>query len=521
MSRTLRSTSPAWPARSESSFRVASVAGSAAGIETASAPSSSSSCRTGTATSASIAGRSSPDAASTPPAVGSVPGQLADGCSAPSSFSQTSAAFAPVPSATTRAISSSTTSFSRPGHPGGERREHLIRRRAVAVDDAVGEAPRAREHRLEQHRDEGGGDERQHRAAGALDERADAADDERVDQDEEHGDRADDHGLADHDLDVVEAVTQDRRADRRGDAQHDRREEDGEHRVAARDLAADGRADDLPDEEEQEPGDRDVREPFDPLPVVARSTAEADDDATRCTADPQRSPSPRTIASRTEITSPNASMPAGFWYLTNVDSENWNCTGFTDAAIAVPTKPTMPAHRTGRHRREGRVPVGNRSRSRASEPAASTSDQRAGPRHPLPRGEHLVVRSPRRWRTPASPSRTRPRPRCPGASSPRRSPGAGRSARRSGRTRRPPRCTRGSSTGARPDRSRTTRARSRRPPGRRSRRSAEREPAAPMPRSRAALSPVRTGQREGGSTMVGFVIPHRASVAVRRHLGQG
>lgn len=80
------------------------------------------------------------------------------------------------------------------------------------------------------------------------------------------------------------------------------------------------------------------------------------------------------IASRTEIAPPSASMPAGFRYEIAVDSENWNRTGFKAALTATPTKPMPPPHRTGRHRREGSLPVGYKRSSRASEPAVSTSE---------------------------------------------------------------------------------------------------------------------------------------------------
>jgi hypothetical protein len=113
----------------------------------------------------------------------------------------------------------------------GELREDLVRRRAVPVDHEVREPPRACQHRLEQQRDDRRRDERERRGRTGLHERTDASDDRAVDDGEEDRDRADDHGLPDHHVDVVEPVLEYGKADR------DRDEREGRDRHVWRSVS--------------------------------------------------------------------------------------------------------------------------------------------------------------------------------------------------------------------------------------------------------------------------------------------
>ena len=143
--------------------------------------------------------------------------------------------------------------------------QHLIRRGALAVDDAIGEPPGAAERRLEEHGDHRRRRERERRVAGGLHERADSADDERVHEHEERGEHGDDQRLADHDVDVVEPVLQDRDPDRHGDGAIE------QERQAANDhLVAGGRSEHRLCDEAQHPRcEEDRRADRDPTDLVA------------------------------------------------------------------------------------------------------------------------------------------------------------------------------------------------------------------------------------------------------------
>jgi hypothetical protein len=109
-----------------------------------------------------------------------------------------------------------------PGHLFREVGEHLVRGRPFPVDEAVRHTLRTASQRLEQERDRDGGHDRQKRASTAADQRPDPGDDADVHGREGRGEEAVHERAVDDDVDLVQAVLQDRDREGRGDAEeHD------------------------------------------------------------------------------------------------------------------------------------------------------------------------------------------------------------------------------------------------------------------------------------------------------------
>ena len=222
VSRTLRSTSPAWAARSRTSFSLVGIHRVVRGHghrQGARAARPVLDARFG----AEVVG----------PRAGSAVGRpRRDRAELVLDASQTTARSAPTPSPRTRASRGSTSSeeyvpASWPPNVG----HHLVGRRALAVDDAVRESPSPRPQRLEDQRHDGRRQGREERAALPADERTDAGDDGDVHERDERDDDREHDRLADHEVDVVQAVPQDRDADR------DRDQQERHHGGRAEDVA--------------------------------------------------------------------------------------------------------------------------------------------------------------------------------------------------------------------------------------------------------------------------------------------
>ena len=102
-------------------------------------------------------------------------------------------------------------------HVRGESREDLVGRGALAVDHPVRGALRLLASGLERDRDDGGGDEREELRR--PDERPDDHDDRDVHDRDERREQAVDDRLVDEEVDVVQAVLQDRGPDGRVEEQ--------------------------------------------------------------------------------------------------------------------------------------------------------------------------------------------------------------------------------------------------------------------------------------------------------------
>ena len=98
----------------------------------------------------------------------------------------------------------------------GELRQHLVWGRSLPVDEMVGEALHPLAHGLEGDRHDAGRQDRERdvRLSAPADERSDPNHDRDIDTGDERGERTVDDGLVEDDVDVVQAVPQDRDADR-------------------------------------------------------------------------------------------------------------------------------------------------------------------------------------------------------------------------------------------------------------------------------------------------------------------
>jgi hypothetical protein len=164
--------------------------------------------------------------------------------------------------------------------PLRELRQHLVRSRALAVDEPVGEAARPVAERLEDQRDDRDRREHQDVETGARvgHEVADADHEADVDEGDEAGEDREDDGLLDHDVEVVEPVFQDRDATCRGDAHHERGDEEAPEDVLEGGVAPqEGLAREERDEHDEGERAHDG-EPSELLTLLALGAAEPEDE---------------------------------------------------------------------------------------------------------------------------------------------------------------------------------------------------------------------------------------------------
>ena len=105
-----------------------------------------------------------------------------------------------------------------PGHVLGEVGEHLVGRGAPAIDEAIRQLGGPLAHGMEEHRDHDRRRHRERRAADVASQRPDADHDTDVDGGQGRGEQAVAEGLADDDVDLVEAVLEDRDRDSHGES---------------------------------------------------------------------------------------------------------------------------------------------------------------------------------------------------------------------------------------------------------------------------------------------------------------
>ena len=119
----------------------------------------------------------------------------------------------------------------RPAHSVAEPGKDLVRFGAAAEHQPVGKARGPPPHGLEERGDDAGGDDRQHQGVAAH-HAAESRHDPRVHEGHEPGQQRVDEGLADHEVQVVQVVLQDRHAARDRDPEHQGDEHQHEHDVA-------------------------------------------------------------------------------------------------------------------------------------------------------------------------------------------------------------------------------------------------------------------------------------------------
>ena len=213
VSRTFRSTRPAWDARSASSFSSANVTGSFAGLVSVRAPRSSPWCRTSATRSAPATSMTSRSSSGSHTSSAAIAGDDAARRRRSPTRSHTSALVAPVPSAIARASRGSTSSVANVSPIRSAKTER--------TSYGVARLPYTRRFAKRCARVRSGWNaiatigcchDREHhvRLSVGADRRSDPDDDRKVDDRYERGERAHDDRLVDHDVDVVEPVLQDR-----------------------------------------------------------------------------------------------------------------------------------------------------------------------------------------------------------------------------------------------------------------------------------------------------------------------
>jgi hypothetical protein len=150
--------------------------------------------------------------------------------------------------------------------PLAELGQRGVRLAAPAVEQPVDRPLQARPGGREEHRDDAGRDQRDRQVVLAPQRRAEVADHEHVDADDQHGERAVDQRAVDDDVDAVEPVAEHRDRDR--DRQAEQHEDQGDPPDPARQL--------LGQRQDQQRG-RSEEEPLHLLPLGAVRAAEAGD----------------------------------------------------------------------------------------------------------------------------------------------------------------------------------------------------------------------------------------------------
>ena len=157
--------------------------------------------------------------------------------------------------------------------PGGELREHLVRRGPATVDQPVGDPPGQTEGRPEREPDGGGG----HDGPGLAPpgDRTDRQGHDQEDGGQQHGDDPVQHGLLHDQVKVVQPVLEDRHAHCGGKPDPDEGEDDQE-KDGAPDRAAEGRSHDQPGHDghdgKRHDGGGHVEEPADLLALLLAGT---------------------------------------------------------------------------------------------------------------------------------------------------------------------------------------------------------------------------------------------------------
>ena len=243
------------------------------------------------------------------------------------------------------------------GQAAAQVSQGLVRRGSASVDHPVTQPLHTTPKRLECQRHQGG---RDHRCPVLL---GDPAADERPQQDhrgdvpdgheDHHG--STDHGPVDHQVDVIQAVAQDRHA--RGDRHTDVREEERNHRPhPARAGAEPG---EIREREARDQGERGGREPAQLLALLPARAAKSEHQRDHAEQQEQDARRRADIGPTVDTSGLNSSARV-------IES-----IGTTRRVLSRrATCGTGRAHSTARHRRDGRDPSGNSRNTAASTASA-------------------------------------------------------------------------------------------------------------------------------------------------------